>query len=89
MQHVSVIDKCSVKVKLSLDLIKHHAMKMYGEVKVYVHHSYFSNRWRRVVSFKPLSLYPQGNSPWYPLYVRLSEPKSSSGRYGEVNALYV
>jgi hypothetical protein len=25
-------------------------------------------RWRWVVSFTPLSLYPRGRSPWYPLH---------------------
>jgi hypothetical protein len=28
----------------------------------------------------PLSLYPQGKSPWYPLDRRLGEPQSRSGR---------
>jgi hypothetical protein len=36
-----------------------------------------------VVSFRPLPLYPQGNSLWYPLDKRLGGPQSRSGRCGE------
>jgi hypothetical protein len=36
-----------------------------------------------VVSFTPRPLYPQGNSPWYPLDRRLGGPQSRSGRGGE------
>jgi len=35
-----------------------------------------------VVSFTPRPLYPQGNSPWYPLDRRLGGPQRSSGRGG-------
>jgi hypothetical protein len=38
-------------------------------------------RW--VVSFTPLSLYPQGKSPWYPLDGRVGGHQSRSGRSGE------
>jgi hypothetical protein len=39
--------------------------------------------WRWVVSFTPRPLYPQGNSPRYPLDRRLDGPQSWSGRRGE------
>jgi hypothetical protein len=38
-----------------------------------------STRWRWVVSFTPLPLYPRGKSPRYPLDRRLGEPQSRSG----------
>jgi hypothetical protein len=43
----------------------------------------FSTRWRWVVSFMPQPLYPEGNSPWYPLDRRLDGTQSLSGRSGE------
>jgi hypothetical protein len=48
-------------------------------------HTFFDlgTRWRRVVSFTPRPLYPQGKSPWYPLYKRLGGPQSRSGRSDE------
>jgi len=36
-----------------------------------------------VVSFTPLSLFPQEKKPWYPLDRRLGEPHGHSGRGGE------
>jgi hypothetical protein len=36
-----------------------------------------------MVSFTPRPLYPQGESPWYPLNRRLGGPQSRSGRGGE------
>jgi hypothetical protein len=36
-----------------------------------------------VVSFTLRPLYPQGNSPWYPLDRRLGGPQNRSGRGGE------
>jgi hypothetical protein len=42
-----------------------------------------STRWRSVVSFMPWPLYPQGKSPWYPLYRRLGGPQNWSGHFGE------
>jgi hypothetical protein len=36
--------------------------------------------WRRVVSFTPRPLYPQGKSPWYPLDRRQGRPQSRYGR---------
>jgi hypothetical protein len=44
-------------------------------------------RWRLVISFTPLPLYPQGKSLRYPLYRKLGGPQSQSGRYGEENNL--
>jgi hypothetical protein len=38
-------------------------------------------RWRWVVSFTSLLLYPGGNSPLYPLCRRLGGPQSRSARY--------
>jgi len=40
-------------------------------------------RWRRVVSFTPLPLYPSKKSPRYSLDRRLGEPESQSGRGSE------
>jgi len=40
-------------------------------------------RWRRVVSFIPWLLYPQGKSSWYPLDRRLDGLKNQSGCGGE------
>jgi hypothetical protein len=40
-------------------------------------------RWRRVVGFKPPSLYPQGKCPQYQLNRRLGGAQSRSGRYEE------
>jgi hypothetical protein len=40
-------------------------------------------RWKRVVSFTPRPLYPQGNNPWYSLDRRLGGLQSRSGRGGE------
>jgi hypothetical protein len=54
-------------------------MKIYGIV--------LSTRWKCVVSFSPLPLYPQGKSPRYPLDRKLGGPQSRSGRYGEENKL--
>jgi len=39
--------------------------------------------WMALVSFTPQPLYPQGKSPWYPLYRRLGGLQSRSGRGGE------
>jgi hypothetical protein len=40
-------------------------------------------RWRWVFSFTPRPLYPQGKSPWYPLYRRLGGRQRQTGRGGE------
>jgi hypothetical protein len=46
-------------------------------------HFDLGTRWRGVVSFMPQPLYPQGNSPWYPLDRRLGRPQSPSGHDDE------
>jgi hypothetical protein len=43
---------------------------------------------RRVVSFKPRSLYPWGKSPRYPLGRRLGGPQRKYGRYGQEKSQY-
>jgi hypothetical protein len=54
-----------VKVKLSLCLTKHHAMKTYsGSEGIAPRILDLSTGWRWVVSFKPRSLCPQGKSHW-------------------------
>jgi hypothetical protein len=39
-------------------------------------------RWRRVVSYGLLLLYPQGNNPQHPLDMRLGELQCRSGSFG-------
>jgi hypothetical protein len=76
--------KDKAKVKLSLCLTKHHAMKTYwGSEGVAPCILDLDTRWRRVVSFMPRPLYPQGKSSRYPLDRRLGESQSSSGHGGE------
>jgi hypothetical protein len=54
-----------LKVKLSLRLTKHHAMKTYcGSGGVAPCILDLGTRWRSVISFTPRTLYPQGKSPW-------------------------
>jgi hypothetical protein len=36
-----------------------------------------------MVGFTPLSFYPRGKDPRYPLHRRLGGPQSRSGRFGE------
>jgi hypothetical protein len=60
------------KVKLSLDSTDHHSMKAYwgrGCIAPCVRD--LGIRWRRVVSFKLMQLYPQVKNSWYPLDRRL------------------
>jgi hypothetical protein len=83
--HVFVIDgKGKGKVKLSLCLTKHHAMKMYwvrgGTAPRILD---LGARWRWMVSFTPRPLYSQGKSSQNPLDRRVGEPQSRSGRGGE------
>jgi hypothetical protein len=66
-----------VKVKLSLCLTKHHAMKTYWESGGIAPRVLdFGTRWRRVVNFTPRPLYPHGKSPRYPLDRRMGGPQS-------------
>jgi hypothetical protein len=68
------------KVVCVLFLIEHHAMKAYcGSGGIATHILDLGTRWRRVVSFTPWPLYPQGKSPWYPLDRRLGGMQSWSG----------
>jgi hypothetical protein len=45
------------------------------------------NRWRRVASFTPSSLYPRGKDSQYQLSRRLGGPQSQAGHYEEENIL--
>jgi hypothetical protein len=45
-------------------------------------------RWRWVVIFTPLPLYPREKNHWYPLDMRLGGPQSRSGRYGGETNFY-
>jgi hypothetical protein len=72
------------KVKLTLCLTKHHAMKTYwGSGGIAPRILDLGTRWRQMVSFTPRPLYPQGKSPSYPLDRRLGGPQGRSGRGGE------
>jgi hypothetical protein len=72
------------KVKLSLCLTKHHAMKTYwGSGGIAPHILDLGTRWRWMVSFTSRQLYLQGKNPLYPLDRRLGGPQSRSGRGGE------
>jgi hypothetical protein len=52
------------KVKLSLCLTKHHAMKTYwGSGGIAPRITDLGTRWRWVVNFTPRPLYPQGKAP--------------------------
>jgi hypothetical protein len=65
METVMVFEKF---LNLLTFLTEQHAMQVYWRVEVRLH-SFFDlgTGWRRVVSFTPLPLYPQGKSIWYPL----------------------
>jgi hypothetical protein len=81
----SIALKVNSKVVLVLKLLKHYAMKTYGE---WIYSSLdLSTSWRWVVSFKNLPLYSRGKSPQYPLDRRLGGPQTLSGRYGHINIL--
>jgi hypothetical protein len=60
---------------------RHEGVLGSGGIAPHIHD--LGTRWRWVVSFTPLPLYPQGNSPWYPLERRLGGPQSRSRRGGE------
>jgi hypothetical protein len=64
--------KETIKLKLSLCLTKHHAMKTcWGSGGIVPGILDLGTRWRSVVSFTPRPLYSQEKSPWYPLDRRL------------------
>jgi hypothetical protein len=74
----------TTKVKLSLCLTKHHAMKTYwrsGGIAACILNP--CTRWRWVVTFTPRPFYPQGKSPRCPLDRGLGGPQSRSGHGGE------
>jgi hypothetical protein len=72
------------KLSLCFSLTEHHAMKVYWRSGFITPRILdLGTRWRWVVSFTPLPLYTQGNSPWCPLHRRLDGPQSRSGRGGE------
>jgi hypothetical protein len=59
-------------------------MKTRRGVEVYLYAFFeLEARWRWVASFTPRPLYPQGNSPPFPLDRRLGGPQSRSGRGGQ------
>jgi hypothetical protein len=73
-----------LKVKLSLCLTNHHAMKMYwGSGGIVPRIFNIGTRWRWVASFTHQPLYPRGKSPLYPLHRRLGGPQNRSGYGGE------
>jgi hypothetical protein len=55
-------------------------MKTNGGVQVYSTIFYLRTRWKWVISFTLLPLYPRGNSLRYPLDMRLGGHQSRSGR---------
>jgi hypothetical protein len=62
---------------LSLCLTKHYAMKTYwGSGGIVPRILNFGTKWTGGVSFTPRPLYPQVESPWYPLNRRLGGPQS-------------
>jgi hypothetical protein len=77
------ISHCKI-IKLSLCLIKHHAMKMYEEMKVYLFAFLTSaldgGVWK---ASHPSHFTPGGKSPWYPLDRRLGGLQNWSGHGGK------
>jgi len=73
------------KVKLSLCFTKHHAIKKmcWGSGNIAPRILDLGTRWRLLVKFTPRPIYPQGNSPCYPLDMRLGGPQSRSECDGE------
>jgi hypothetical protein len=75
-REAGTVNWMGVKIKLSLCLTKHHAMKTYWRSGCIAPRILdIGSRWRWVVSFTPRPLYPQGKSPWYPLDGRLGALK--------------
>jgi hypothetical protein len=75
--------KVKTKVKFSLWLTKHHAMKTCWGWRCSATILDFSTRREWVVSITPRPLYSWGKSPRYSLDRRLGGPQSQSGRGGE------
>jgi hypothetical protein len=73
-----------VNVKLSLCFnwaLRHEGVLGSGGIAPRILH--LGTRWRWVVGFTPRPLYPQGETPWYPLDMRLAGTQSRSGRGGK------
>jgi hypothetical protein len=68
-----------IKVKLSSTTPRRHI----GEWSYSSTILDFGSRWKKVVSFTPLLLYPRRKSLRYPFDKRLGGPQSRSGRRGE------
>jgi hypothetical protein len=79
--HVLNIRIClTIKVKLSLCLIKYYAMKTYGGVEVYVHAFLNSALDGGGIQIHVSVDLPREKSPWYPSNRRLGGSQSRSGR---------
>jgi len=73
-----------VKIKLSLCLTKHHAMKTYwGSGGIDSHILNFGTRWKWVVSFTLRPLYSRWRNQRYPLDRRPGWPQSLPERGGK------
>jgi hypothetical protein len=70
------VSSVKVMVKLSLCLIKHYAIKLYGGsgslAPLFL--ALGGGEWS--INFTPWPLYPQGKSPWYPLDRKPGGPQS-------------
>jgi hypothetical protein len=73
---------CKVKLSLRFNLAPRHEGVL-GNEHIAPRILNIGTGWRWVVSFTSQSLYPQGNSPWYPLYKSLGGAQSRSWRGGE------
>jgi hypothetical protein len=73
------------RVKLSLFLIKHHAIMTYGRAEIQLHAFLTSPLDGSEWSVPCTSCFiPPGKEPWYHLDTRLGEPKNWSGYCGKV-----
>jgi hypothetical protein len=85
----SYFDVCKWKVKLPLcftnSALCHEDVWKSG--CIYLRFLDLGTSWRRVVSLKPRSLYPQRKSPRYPLDRKLGGPQSRAEQRGEEKIL--
>ena len=56
-------ERLLTKVKMPMYLIKHHAMKINFDECMAFYIISLSTKWRWMVSFRPISFVPKGNSP--------------------------
>jgi hypothetical protein len=70
-------------------LFKQCAIKMYGIVKIELHHPFTSAPDEAALSVSSPLPYHQGNRPWYPLYRRLGGLQGWSGHYGGEKNIYL